>query len=226
MKKKTQDYLSNLIWYFTIFSILGMIVETLFCYATMKIVESRKGFLYGPFCPVYGVGAVFIIAALDRFKESKTKVFIYGVIAGGIVEYILSYGLEAVYGLRFWDYYYLPFNINGRICLLYSIFWGFLSLGMIYLVKPNVDKLINKIPKKNIIALILFIVLFIDALITFTAISIYQERARRVYYNEEPLNEPSLTQQLFSNEHMLKTFPNIRLNTREGEIIFIKDILK
>ena len=224
MNKQTKDYLSNLIWYFTIFSIIGMFVETAFCFITMKFVESRKGFIYGPFCPVYGVGAVLIIIALNRFKDSKIKVFTYGIIAGAIVEYALSFTLEAIYGLRFWDY--LPYNINGRICLLYSIFWGFLSLGMIYLVKPNVDKIINKIPKKNLIALILFIILFIDAIVTFTAISIYQERARRVYYGQEQMNEPEITKKLFSNEFMLRTFPNIRLNTNEGEIIFIKDILK
>ena len=57
MKKDTVDYIVNLIWYFIIFSIIGLIVETTFCYITTGVVESRKGFVYGPFCPIYGVGA-------------------------------------------------------------------------------------------------------------------------------------------------------------------------
>lgn len=226
MKKKTIDYITNLIWYLVIFSIVGLIVETTFGFATTGVLESRKGFVYGPFCPIYGLGAILIIVGLDRFKKSKIKIFIYGMIAGAVVEYFVSYILEAIYGLRFWDYSYLPYNLNGRICLRYSSYWGFLSLAMIYLVKPRIDKLIEKIPKRQTIAKILFIILLIDGILTFIAITIYQERARRIYYNEEPLKEPIITQQIFSNEFMKYTFPNIRLKTEDGNIIFVKELMK
>ena len=174
-KKDILGYLANLIWYFIIFSVIGLIVETLFGYATMGKLECRKGFIYGPFCPVYGAGAVLCIALLDRVKESKFKVFFYGMIAGAVIEYVISYMLEAIYGLKFWDYTYLPYNLNGRICVRYSSYWGILSLGLIYLVKPNIDKLINKIPKKNIIAIIACILLVIDAIITVVAINMKKE---------------------------------------------------
>ncbi len=226
MGKDKEDYISNLIWYFIIFSVIGIIVETSFGFLTMGFVESRKGFVYGPFCPIYGVGAALIILALDRFKKSKLKIFFYGMIAGAAVEYIISFGLEALYGLKFWDYSYLPYNLNGRICLRYSSYWGFLSLGMIYLVKPNVDKLINKIPKKNLIAKVAFVLLFIDAILTFVAIDTYKERAKRIYYNEEPLQETIITEKLFPNSYMKKTFPNIRLKTDEGEIVFVREIIE
>lgn len=226
MKKDTVDYIVNLIWYFIIFSIIGLIVETTFCYITTGVVESRKGFVYGPFCPIYGLGAILIIVALNRFKDSKLKIFFYGLIAGAIVEYLISFLLEAMYGTRFWDYGYLKYNLNGRICLSYSCYWGFLSLAMIYLVKPRVDKLINAIPKKNIIAKIALVLLIIDAILTVIAINTYQERARRIYNNDEPLQESVLTQKLFSNEYMLFTFPNIRLKTEDGNTIFIKELMK
>ncbi len=225
-KKDILGYLANLIWYFIIFSVIGLIVETLFGYATMGKLECRKGFIYGPFCPVYGAGAVLCIALLDRVKESKFKVFFYGMIAGAVIEYVISYMLEAIYGLKFWDYTYLPYNLNGRICVRYSSYWGILSLGLIYLVKPNIDKLINKIPKKNIIAIIACILLVIDAIITVVAINIYEERAKRIYYNEEPMKENVITETLFSNEYMKKTFPNIRLITDDGKIVFISEIIK
>lgn len=226
MKKNTIDYITNLIWYFIIFSIVGLIVETSFGFATTGVLESRKGFVYGPICPIYGLGAVAIIVVLDRFKDSKLKIFIYGMIAGAIVEYLISFILEAIYGLRFWDYSYLPYNLNGRICLRYSSYWGFLSLAMIYLIKPRVDKLINKIPKKEVIAKISFIILIIDAILTFIAISTYQERAKRAYYNQEPLKETIITEKLFPNEFMRLTFPNIRLKTKDGNIIFVKELMK
>lgn len=226
MKKDTVDYIVNLIWYFIIFSIIGLIVETTFCYITTGVVESRKGFVYGPFCPIYGLGAILIIVALNRFKDSKLKIFFYGLIAGAIVEYLISFLLEAMYGTRFWDYGYLKYNLNGRICLSYSCYWGFLSLAMIYLVKPRVDKLINAIPKKNIIAKIALVLLIIDAILTVIAINTYQERVRRIYNNDEPLQESVLTQKLFSNEYMLFTFPNIRLKTEDGNTIFIKELMK
>lgn len=225
MKKETIDYIVNLIWYFFIFSILGMIIETLFGFATMGIWECRKGFVYGPFCPIYGLGAVLIIVALERYKDSKVKLFIYGMIAGAAVEYLVSYILEALYGARFWDYSYLKYNLNGRICLQYSSYWGVLSIAMICIVKPELDKLINKIPKKEIIAKIILIMLIIDAILTVIAISLYQERARKIYNNEQT-TELVITQKIFSNKFMKYTFPNIRLKTDDGKLIFIREIMK
>lgn len=226
MKKETVEYIVNLIWYFIIFSVLGMILETLFGFITMGIWECRKGFVFGPFCPIYGLGAVAIIVLLERFKESKIKLFIYGMIAGAIVEYLVSFVLEAMYGARFWDYSYLPYNLNGRICIRYSSYWGFLSMAMIYLVKPRVDKLINKIPKKETIAKVMLIVLIIDAILTVIAINTYQERARKIYNGEEINSESIITKSIFSNEFMRYTFPNIRLKTEDGNLIFIREIIK
>ena len=97
---------------------------------------------------------------------------------------------------------------------------------MIYLVKPRKDKLIDKIPKKEFIAKILLIILIIDALLTVLAINTYQERARRIYNKEEPLQESVITKTIFSNDFMVQTFPNIRLKTDDGKLIFIREIIK
>lgn len=225
MKKETIDYIINLIWYFVIFSIIGLIIETLFCFITTGVWECRQGFVFGPFCPIYGLGAVLIIAGLEKFKDSKLKIFIYGMIAGAVVEYLVSFILEAMYGTKFWDYSYLPYNLSGRICIRYSSYWGFLSLAMIYLVKPLADKIINNIPKKETLAKILLVILIIDAILTVLAISLYQNRARKIY-NNEIISEPQITQRIFSNEFMKKTFPNIRLTTDDGKVIFIKEIIE
>ena len=120
--------LKQIIWYSIIFSIFGLIIETLFCYLTTGVLESRKGLIWGPFCPVYGVGATILIILLDKYKNNSIKLFLIGSIAGNIIAYGLSYLLEAMYGTRFWDYSYLDWNLNGRICIRYSIFWGILAI--------------------------------------------------------------------------------------------------
>ena len=145
MKKEIETILHQLLWYFIIFSITGIIIETIYCYATTGILESRKGLIWGPFCPVYGVSAAILILCLNRYKNKNIlELFIFGFIAGSIAEYILSFGLEAIYGMRFWDYTYTDLHLNGRICFLYSTYWGILSVILIKFVKPILDKQIGR----------------------------------------------------------------------------------
>ena len=75
MEKKEKLTIHQLIWYFIIFSVLGLVIETLYCFVTTGIWESRKGLIYGPFCPVYGIGATIIIFLLYKLKDQKIKLF-------------------------------------------------------------------------------------------------------------------------------------------------------
>lgn len=223
----------QLFWYFFIFSILGLVLETLYCYATMGIWESRKGLLYGPFCPVYGLGATLLILLLNRFHNHKIKLFVYGAVIGNALEYIFSFLLEAVYGTRFWDYSYLNFNLNGRICILYSIFWGILSLLLIQFAKPFIDKWINKIPSclKMPYDITLTIFLIIDAILTVWGVSVYKQKAISIYYEREPESSnnsfiSTIQDNLFSDSYMLKTFPNLRFVDKDGKEIYIRTIIE
>ena len=184
MKNNKKLTIHHLFWYFLIFSILGLIIETIYCYISSGTLESRKGLIWGPFCPVYGVcGAVLIYILYKLNCKGIIKLFSAGFIFGSIAEYLLSYGLEAVYGMRFWNYEYLTYNLNGRISLIFSIYWGILSIILIKFAKPLIDKMVNKInPNKiKIIDLGIFIFLFIDCLVTIWGIQTYQNR---VIYNK------------------------------------------
>ncbi len=205
----------------------------------MGILESRKGLIWGPFCPVYGVGAVVLILILEYVKPKKNiKLFLYGVFIGAFVEYLLSYMLEAIYGTRFWDYKYTNSDINGRICTLYSLFWGFLAIIIMKLVKPQMDKLIEKIPDKirRNTAIILFTFLLIDTLVTVWAVHTYETRAMKQYYGEEIIVEESdnfiislknkIENQYFTNERMKNTFPNLRTKDKDGKELWVRDIIK
>lgn len=234
MENKKQVTVHQLFWYFLIFSILGLVIETLYCYFTMGILESRKGFIWGPFCPVYGVCGAILIYILDKMNlKSIIKLFVAGFIIGSIGEYILSYILESIYGIRFWNYEYLQYNLNGRISLIFSIYWGILAIILIKFVKPLIDKFVNIITpnKRNIIELGIFIFLCIDGLATIWAIQTYQNR---VLYNIEykaKNNNPIfkireiVENNYFTNDRISNTFPNLRTKDENGKEIWIKSLL-
>ena len=102
MKNEKKITFHEILWYFIIFSIIGLIIETIYCLVTTGILESRKGLLWGPFCPVYGVGATVLILCLNRVDSRNSfELFIYGFLLGSLIEYLMSYVLEAVYSIRF-----------------------------------------------------------------------------------------------------------------------------
>lgn len=231
MEEKDRVTIHQIIWYLLIFSVIGLAVETVFCFITTGVWESRKGLIYGPFCPVYGVGATGLILLLNRLKDQKLKLFFYGGVCGSSIEYLISYVLEAFYGTRFWDYSYLNFNLNGRICVTYTIFWAVLAFLLIRLVKPFIDKVINKFNFKWTKVLDAIIVLFtiIDIFCTVWGIQTYKNRALKAYYGITKYNKKSIVKdienEIFSNEKMKKTFPNLRFVNDAGEEIWIRDII-
>ena len=224
----------NLFWYFLIFSIIGLIIETIYCYVTTGVLESRKGLLWGPFCPVYGISEAALIYILDKLKiKSFFKLFIGGFIIGSIAEYILSFCLEAVYGIRFWNYEYLSYNLNGRISLLFSFYWGVLAIVLIKFVQPIIDKLVEKIKPRirNKIEIGIIIFLVIDSLVTVWGIQTYQNR---VVYNkvfETDSNNiflqlrENIENNYFTNERIYRNFPNLRIKNENGEEVWISTLL-
>lgn len=235
METNKKITIHHLFWYFLIFSIIGLIIETLYCYVTSGVLESRKGLIWGPFCPVYGVCGAALIFILDKFNcKSAVKLFIFGFIIGSIAEYILSFCLEAVYGIRFWNYEYLQYNLNGRISLLFSFYWGVLSIVLIKFIKPLIDKLVEKIKPhtRNIIELGIFIFLCVDCIVTIWGIQTYQNRV--VYNNVYKANSANIIfkareyveNNYFTNERMSAIFPNLRIRAEDGKEIWIKALIE
>lgn len=228
MEETNKITIHQIIWYLLIFSIIGLIVETLFCYFTTGVIESRKGLIFGPFCPIYGVGATILICLLNELKTNKLKLFVYGGILGSAIEYIISFGLEAFYGTRFWDYSFLKYNLNGRICITYTIFWSILAFVLIKFVKPIIDKIINKTNYKFIDGTIVFFAV-IDIFCTIWGINSYKNRAINNYYGIQNIENKSIVQDIennmFESKKMEQIFPNLRFINENGEEIWIRDIL-
>ena len=219
--KKNEFTFHNIIWYMILFSILGLLIETIYGYISTGVLESRKGLILGPFCPIYGIGATFFIVLLSEYKNSKVKLFIMGAIAGTIFEYICSYILQIIYGSMFWDYSYTTYQINGRVSLTYTVFWGILAVLLVKYIKPQIDKIINKIPSKFWDKAIT-IFLIIDIILTILGISIYMNRAEKKYKNEQ-INETVLDK-IFNDDVMSFVFPNLRYTDEEGNSIMVKNM--
>lgn len=236
----------RLLAYFIIYSVAGFVIETAFGFITKGVIESRKSFLYGPFCAIYGVGAVIMIPLLQRFKKNNYTLFFGGFVIGSIVEYVISLIGEFIFHIKWWDYSDMAFNIGGRICIAFSFFWGILAIYLMSHFNPIIDKLIDKIKEKVSIKVLkaacvcMILFLFIDFLISSFALKMFFTRVvtknnielasydeyifecAELYKNEDVKN---FTLKYFSDEKMLKTFPNIKLTGKDGNVIWVCDIL-
>lgn len=226
--------------YFIIYSFLGFVIETLFALVNYGTFESRQSFLYGPFCSIYGVGAVIIILVLRyKFFKNNHTLFVGGFFVGSIVEYFVSLFGELLLNVKWWDYSDRFLNINGRICLLYSIFWGILGVYLLRVVNPRIDKFIDWLIKKinntvlKIITTLLIIFLFVDCLISAYAINVFLIRAcvekdLPVSYSDEVENmyheiydnkeKSDFINKYFNNEKMILTYPNLTITLEDGSL--------
>ncbi len=248
--KKSFTILGISIWrifaYFIIYSFLGYVIETIFGIVTKGVWESRQSFLYGPFCAVYGVGAVIMVVLLHKYIKKYNTLFVAGFIIGSIVEYLVSLIGEMILHVKWWDYSNMPLNIEGRICFYYSIFWGFLAIYLICSVNPKVDKLINWIKSKisikalKILTSTTIVALFIDCIVTGIAVNFFLVRMKVEnnlnvpekesiveLYNEVYSNEKlsKFIYKYFSDKKVLRTFPNLKVQDIDGNIIYMDSLL-
>lgn len=236
----------RLLAYFIIYSVVGFIIETLFGLITKGVIESRQSSLYLPICSIYGVGAVFMILGLQHFNKNNYSLFFGGFVIGSIIEYVVSLIGEFIFHIKWWDYSDMAFNINGRICIAFSFFWGILAIYLMSHFNPKVDKLIEKlmkkIPKKilKIGIIISMLAIFVSFIVSSFALKMFFTRlviqydlelqneeeyiveCTELYKNEDIRN---FTLKHFSDEKMLKTYPNIKLTKKDGSILLVRDIL-
>lgn len=127
---------------FFMYSFIGWIIEELDILIEYKKLTYR-GFLIGPICPIYGISALLMIFVLSRYQESAFMVFCSAFFICSIIEYLTSYFLEKIFHVRWWDYSHMKFNLNGRVSLRNSIFFGAAGVLLIYFVNPWVLKIID-----------------------------------------------------------------------------------
>ncbi len=168
---------------FVIGAFLGDIVETLFCRYTAGIWMSRSSVVWGPFSLVWGIAIALATAILHKDKDKPDSyIFMIGTVLGGVYEYSCSVFTEIVFGKVFWDYSHIPFNIGGRVNLLYCFFWGIAAVVWIKWLYPPLSHLIESIPDKigKIITWVLVVFMACNIVVSMMALIRYDQRSNGI----------------------------------------------
>ena len=163
-----EKYISAFIITFFIYGFAGWIWES--CYVSLKKRKwINRGFLKGPLLPIYGSGAIVVLVSTIMVQNNTFLIFIIGMIAATVLEYITGELMESIFHVRYWDYSNKPFNINGHICLLSSLAWGIFSVLLVKIANPKIANLVVMIPNQvsEIIAYLATIFITVDAVQSF-----------------------------------------------------------
>lgn len=165
---------SNFMYVFSLFifySFLGWIIE-MFMENIINKKFVNRGFLIGPYCPIYGISSLLMVFFLNQYKNDIGVLFCVSLVICTLVEYITSFLLEKLFRARWWDYTNEPFNINGRVCLINSIAFGILGILLIDIINPFMSNLFLSFESNifNIIMILVLILFVIDILISCYAV--------------------------------------------------------
>lgn len=198
----------KLFWLFLIGAFLGDMVETVFCRLTAGVWMSRSSLVWGPFSIVWGLAIAAATALLYKDREKPDRhLFVIGTVLGGAYEYICSVFTELVFGKVFWDYSKIPFNLGGRINLLYCFFWGIAAVIWIKNLYPLFSGWIEKIP-------VLWGYILTWTLAVFMAVNIAVSSMALIQYDRRAEGKPpknaveSIIDERFDDARMEKIYPN------------------
>jgi uncharacterized membrane protein len=173
-------FITKLILMFFFYSVLGWILEVIYSFAVRKKLVNR-GFLYGPLCPIYGVGALLVLFLLRPFQGNVLVLFLMTGLMTTALEYTVSYTLEKLFKTTWWDYSNSKFNVNGRICLRSTVSFGVVGVVVVKFLHPVLRNLIAAIPSpiQNLIVVTLVSIGCVDLLLTVLALRVAENRQRR-----------------------------------------------
>ena len=200
---------AKLIWVLFISSLIGDIVETIYVLIVGHELMRRSSFVLGPFSLVWGLGAVILTLALSKVKrQNNLSIFISGFFFGGVFEYLCSVFTEVFFGMKFWDYSHMPFNIDGRTNLLFMFFWGIVALVWFKFIYPPFSKFIEKIPPVTGSVLAVFIALFFICNGTVTSMVMIRTTDRKKHPEARNVIEQFIDNE-YPNEVVKKLWPNM-----------------
>lgn len=182
---------------FLIYSFFGWFMEV-----CLKLIERKKfvnrGFLLGPYCPIYGYGAILITILLKSFKSNVVILFFMSILVCGMLEYLTSLVMEKIFRLRWWDYSKKKININGRICLNTIIPFGILGTAIMYITNPFLLDKLYMLPDNmlNVIFYILLIIYGIDNIISLTTIFKIRNTTTKINRENKEDNTEEITKKV------------------------------
>lgn len=214
---------NTLFMYFVIYSILGWICEMIYC-SVLQWKITNRGFMYGPYCPIYGFGGIIVVIFLSPIYNNPVIVFLLGMILTTILEYVTSFFMEKIFNAKWWDYSHLPLNINGRVCLVNSFLFGIMGLFLTYMIHPYISNVVHKIPVKyfDSIVLVLVVVMVIDFMSTLNIILNLKQKLIWLKELAESMSDKSK----LNNIELIKQLEELKANTINKSSIFYKRILE
>jgi len=209
---------------FFIYAILGWIIET-----TLVSIEKRKfvnrGFLIGPYCPIYGFGGLAITILSKNYTKDPIVLFLMAVIICGTLEYFTSYIMEKIFKARWWDYSAKKYNINGRICLETVVPFGILGCLVMYVLNPITFKYLNMLSNSmlNIISAICFTIFITDNIVSYNVISSFTKTVKTINVGKIKDNTEEITKKVrevligksFFNKRLMEAYPNLQAKIKE-----------
>ena len=202
----------KLVWLFLLGSLLGDFTETIFCRLTAGVWMSRSSLVYGPFSIVWGFGCVIFTAFLYRCHDKSDRyIFIAGTVLGGAYEYVCSVLSELLFGTIFWDYSHIPFNLGGRINLLYCFFWGIAAVVWLKGLYPPLSALVERIPKRIGPSVTWLLILFMVFNMAMSGLALARYTERQTVASPSAGALAHYLDSHFPNERMERIYPNAKL---------------
>jgi uncharacterized membrane protein len=195
---------------FFVGAFIGDITETIFCRITAGVWMSRSSVVWGPFSIVWGLAIAVATAMLYRYRDRTDGfLFLIGTFLGGVYEYLCSVFTEIVFGKIFWDYSGMPFNLGGRVNLLFCFFWGIAAVVWFKKLYPVVSKLIEKLPRLPGIAFTWILIVFMCANIVVTSMALirYDERGKGA---QAVTSWQEWTDEYYPDDVMERIYPNAK----------------
>ncbi len=141
--------------YFFLYSCFGWLFESAYC-SLEAMTFINRGFLNGPVCPIYGVGALLMFIFLIPIQKKISNplvalptIFMSGAVLATVIEYITSIAMEWLFDARWWDYSSFRYNIDGRVCLFVSLVWGGFALLFVYIIQPQFEKIVAVLHRRQ-----------------------------------------------------------------------------
>ena len=219
----------EILWYFMIYSVIGWMIEVSYHAITLGKVVNR-GFLNGPLCPVYGSGVLmvlFVLYAINRLFNLNTNIgtahtfmlFIIGITFATLVEFIAGFLLDKIFHARWWDYSDRRFNLNGYICLEFSIIWGLAIAFVLRIIQPSFEGFVTIIPKfiGIIILIIVYLTFLSDVVITILTVLKLNKELEKMEELQKSISKLSEDMSELIGNSTLKAVDKIEEEHREVE---------
>lgn len=204
---------------FITYATIGWLLETTYVFIGTKKLYNR-GFMIGPYIPIYGVGGLLITILLSRYQDSVFSLFCMSIVICSLLEYFTSLLMEKLFKARWWDYSNRTFNINGRICLETMVPFGLVALIVIHFLNPFFLNLYEKMNPLglNILSIIIATIFLIDFIFSFIVVSGYKQTLKGIKTINKDVTEDVnayirelFTKKSYFSKRLVKAFPNMRV---------------